>query len=75
MSKFIHDPGKDNLDQLPPIHPEGNQGPGGTYGPYLVNRWNNWDDRSQQAGIYFTMSTWIPYQPQLIRARLKLERR
>ena len=72
LRKFIHEPGQDDLDGLPP---GGNGDGGGIYGPYIVSHWNRWDDAAQQEQVYFTMSTWVPYQPQLMRARVHLVKR
>jgi hypothetical protein len=70
--KFIHEDGKDSLGDLPPdISDTG----GAIYGPYIVSRWNRWNDNTQKQQIYFTMSTWVPYQPQLMRAHLELVHR
>jgi hypothetical protein len=71
LRKFIHEPGKDKLDILAPGSHDG----GSIYGPYLVSRWNRWDDAAQEEHVYFTMSTWVPYQAQLMRSRLHLGKR
>lgn len=73
LRKFIHEKGQDNLGSLPPVNEKGDGG--GMYGPYLVTRWNRWDDAAQCEHVYFTMSTWVPYQAQLMRAQLKLVKR
>jgi hypothetical protein len=47
--------------------------PGGAaYAPYIISRYNKWDSLSQQATIYYTMSTWKPYQVMLIKSQLQL---
>ncbi|WP_233890193.1 DUF4185 domain-containing protein [Paraburkholderia flagellata] len=80
LRKFIHEPGQDGLGWLPPLNivnllPTENTNRGDVYGPYIVSRWNDWDDVTQRQAIYFTMSTWVPYQPQLMRALLELVKR
>jgi hypothetical protein len=72
QGKFIHKSGEDDLDLLPPAKPGKD---GGVYGPYLVSRWNRWDRIAQREQVYFVMSTWVPYQPQLMRAQLDLIKR
>jgi hypothetical protein len=46
---------------------------GGVYGPYQMHRYSRWDPWSQTLTIYYTMSTWEPYQVMLMRSSLKLE--
>jgi len=45
---------------------------GAAYGPYLISRYNKWDSLSQRATIYYTMSTWRPYQVMLMKSQLQL---
>jgi hypothetical protein len=72
QGKFIHLNGKDGLDLLEPASVGVN---GSVYGSYLVSRWNRWDRSALCEHVYFTMSTWVPYQPQLMRAQLELIKR
>ena len=47
--------------------------PGGAaYAPYIISRYNKWDSLSQRATIYYTMSTWKPYQVMLMKSQLQL---
>jgi len=45
-----------------------NGGPGGVYAPYVITRFNRGGPRT--ATIYYTMSTWNPYQVVLMRSTL-----
>jgi hypothetical protein len=43
---------------------------GGEYGPYIMSRFTTESDG--QCRIYYTMSTWNPYQVVVMRSDLKL---
>ncbi|MBN1910680.1 MAG: DUF4185 domain-containing protein [Pirellulales bacterium] len=43
--------------------------PGGPYGPYLINRYTS--GTADRCRVYFTLSTWNPYQVVLMQADLK----
>jgi hypothetical protein len=45
---------------------------GGVYAPYVISRYDKWDSASQQATMYYTMSTWKPYQVMLMKSKLQL---
>jgi hypothetical protein len=45
---------------------------GAAYAPYVISRYNKWDPLLQRATIYYTMSTWKPYQVMLMKSQLEL---
>jgi hypothetical protein len=77
LGKFMHRPGCDSLIRKPDTPPvvdtwayDGR--PGWAYGPFLLNRYTQWDQPAQMATIYYVMSTSTPYQVQLMRTKLPL---
>ncbi|MDQ3836029.1 MAG: DUF4185 domain-containing protein [Thermoproteota archaeon] len=56
--KFIHEPGKDNLNDPTRDGPEDK---GDEYGPYQMTPYST-GIKGRYTKIYFTMSTWNPYQ-------------
>ena len=56
--KFIHEPGKDNLND--PTR-DGHEDKGHEYGPYQMAPYST-GIKGRYTKIYFTMSTWNPYQ-------------
>jgi hypothetical protein len=62
--KFIHAPDRDAVND-----PGREKEYGGEYGPYLIPRFFRGERR--EATIYFTMSTWNPYNVVLMRARIR----
>ncbi len=49
--------------------------PGRVYGAFLIPGYDEWDERTGTAHVYFTMSTFNPYTPLVLRAGLQLEKR
>ncbi|WKB55801.1 DUF4185 domain-containing protein [Eleftheria terrae] len=47
------------------IHPDG-----GTYGPYIIPRFTEYDPLTRRVVVYYVMSTWNPYQIVLMRSEL-----
>jgi hypothetical protein len=47
---------------------------GGEYGPYVIDAYTKGDAKTHRSTIYFTLSTWNPYQVVLMKATL-IERR
>ena len=45
--------------------------PGGEYGPYIMARYTTGDAKGCR--LFYTMSTWNPYQVVVMRTDLKLE--
>lgn len=45
---------------------------GGEYGPYIISRYTK--GKKGECRLYFTMSTWNPYQVMVMTTQLKLER-
>lgn len=71
LTKYMHEPGQDNLYQYPPpLNRDG--GHSWAYAPFLIDRYTTWDLRERILTFYFTMSTAIPYQVMLMRSDLKL---
>ena len=68
FTKYMHDPGEDDLNLLPPERPSADSG--WAYAPFLLNRYTRWDARCRIATIYFLMSTHSPYQVMLMRSQL-----
>jgi hypothetical protein len=70
----LFDFGRDHADRKNPSDPRPRfiQPDGGTYGPYIVPRFTQWDPWSQQATLYYVMSTWRPYQAMLMRTIVRL---
>ena len=70
----LFDYGRDhaNLSDPTDTRPRFIQPDGGTYGPYIVPRFTEWDRFSRQATIYYTMSTWRPYQVMLMQTVVQL---
>jgi hypothetical protein len=64
--ELIFDPGRDGGSRF--IEPGG-----AAYGPYQIARYSRWDAWAQTLTIYYTMSTWKPYQPMLMRSSLRLD--
>ncbi len=44
---------------------------GGPYGPYIIPRFTEYDALTHEVTIYYTMSTWKPYQVMLMKTVLK----
>ena len=68
FTKYMHEPGEDDLNLLPPERPYADSG--WAYAPFLLNRYTRWDDRCGIATIYYLMSTNSPYQVMLMRSQL-----
>jgi hypothetical protein len=45
---------------------------GGEYGPYVIGRYTKAGAAQKQAVVYFTMSTWNPYEVMLMTASIQL---
>ena len=67
--KFIHEPGKDNLND--PTR-DGREDRGHEYGPYQMAPYST-GVKGRYTKIYFTMSTWNPYQVMQMSAILPSE--
>jgi hypothetical protein len=68
FTKYMHEPGEDELNLLPPERPSADSG--WAYGPFLLNRYTRWDAQCRNATIYYLMSTNSPYQVMLMRSQL-----
>jgi hypothetical protein len=76
MGTFIHDPSATPDDGLAgPVIGKGQANPnavrGGTYAPYVVERWTN--VRASYLYVYFVMSTWNPYVVDLMSTRFSVQ--
>jgi hypothetical protein len=73
-ASFIHNPervpsdglggpacGKDNPETTP----------GGVYAPYVIERWTKL--QGSELDLYYTLSTWNPYVPVLLKSTFKVE--
>jgi uncharacterized protein DUF4185 len=69
FTKYMHQPGEDDLNLLPPERPSADSG--WAYAPFLLNRYTRWDGQRRIATIYYLMSTNSPYQVMLMRSRLR----
>jgi hypothetical protein len=69
FTKYMHEPGEDNLNLLPPERPSADSG--WAYAPFLLNRYTRWDAQHRIATIYYLMSTNSPYQVMLMRSQLR----
>jgi hypothetical protein len=69
FSRYMHDPGEDNLHLMPPERPSADSG--WAYAPFLVNRYTRWDAQCRIATIHYLMSTNSPYQVMLMRWQLR----
>ena len=70
--KFMHWPGKDDPNRWPPAFP--GEPKGFAYGAFLLNPYTNWNAREQTATIWYLMSTFSPYQVQLMRSQIRIVR-
>ncbi|MEP6714889.1 MAG: GDSL-type esterase/lipase family protein [Terriglobia bacterium] len=73
LGRFMHRPG-DDLDQVPPVlPPDFNLAYGGevsyAYGPFLLNRYTKWDANARELTIYYLLSTFRPYQVQVMQSQ------
>lgn len=46
---------------------------GWAYGPFIVNRFTEWNAATRELGIYYLLSLSTPYQVQLMYTRLHLD--
>ena len=72
LGKFMHRPG-DSLNTVAPVlPPEAERAYGGepsfAYGPFLLNRYTTWRPAARDLTIYYLLSTYRPYQVQLMRS-------
>jgi hypothetical protein len=69
---FMHWPGLDDINSrvLPDYGPD----QGSAYGALVMPRFSVWDPVSRELSLAYLMSTWNPYQVQVMRTRLWLPR-
>ncbi|WP_345432817.1 DUF4185 domain-containing protein, partial [Actinoallomurus vinaceus] len=68
LGRFIHSPGRDNTTHS--FMENASDKYGDVYGPYQITRYSERHETAVR--IYFTMSTWNPYQSMLMRTDLPL---
>ena len=68
--RYMHWPGRDDPSRWPPVLPGEPQG--FAYGAFLLNRQTTWDSSEQTATIWYLMSTFSPYQVQLMRSQIRI---
>jgi hypothetical protein len=66
--RYMHWPCMDELTD--PDRPPGETGH--AYGTYLLDGFSKWDPSSQELDLYYLLSTWRPYQVQVIHSTLRL---
>jgi hypothetical protein len=65
-------------DFWPTVHKNGKFVGGGTYAPYVLNRYTtaaNSDGPGRSGTIYWVVSTWNPYEVNVMRTTLHIESR
>jgi hypothetical protein len=77
LGRFMHRPGCDELHKNPELLPSDpdlayDGWPGYAYGPFNLNRYTEWDPQSRTVTLYYLMSTFAPYQVQLMRSQVKV---
>ena len=71
--QFMHWPGLDGLDSLPPIlAPNQPAEPGHAYGAFILPRFTKWDGASQELSLTYLMSSGTPYQVQVMNTLLRV---
>jgi len=58
-------------DYWPQRHPDGHLTVGGLYAPFILNRYTRPGPEPNSATIYFTLSTWNPYEVSIMRVTVK----
>ena len=71
--RFMHVPPRDSRTSDSLHDPGREQEFGGEYGPYILARYTR--GTTESCTIYFTMSTWNPYQVVIMKSDLKLDQR
>jgi uncharacterized protein with PIN domain len=72
---YMHAIGLDSfhVDIPPPQDPNKPEHDGWAYGPFIVNRFTEWNAATRELGIYYLLSLSTPYQVQLMHTRLHLD--
>jgi lysophospholipase L1-like esterase len=72
LGRFMHRPGDDLNTVAPVLPPEAERAYGGepsyAYGPFPLNRYTTWRPAARDLTIYYLLSTYRPYQVQLMRS-------
>jgi len=67
---YMHWPGEDSIERTPDVYDFDE--PGHPYGAFLINRFTKWDGHAKALDLYYLLSTWAPYQVQLMHSRIWL---
>ena len=68
--RYMHWPGRDDPSRWPPVFP--GEPRGFAYGAFLLDRHTTWNARERTATIWYLMSTFSPYQVQLMRSQIRI---
>jgi hypothetical protein len=68
--RYMHWPGMDRINT--DIPPDLGDHQGWAYGAFLINRFCNWQPQSRTLTLHYLLSLSSPYQPQLMRTRLRI---
>ncbi len=69
---FMHFPGRRPAGGRPLHDPRRALVPGGEYGPYIISRFTT--GTTERCRLYYTMSTWNPYQVVVMQSEFRLEK-
>ena len=69
FTKYMHQPGKDDLNVGPPFRQPSDWG--WAYAPFLLNRYTKWEKDKPVVNIYYLISVNSPYQVMLMRSQLR----
>jgi hypothetical protein len=67
---FMHWPGLDDINSRVP--PDYGNTQGFAYGAFVIPRFSRWDPVSRELSLAYLMSTWQPYQVQVMRTQIRL---
>jgi hypothetical protein len=70
---YMHWPGVDDIPKrVGPEDPAGYDQAGHAYGAYLLDGFSNWTPETRTLDLFYLMSTWAPYQVQVMHSILTL---
>ncbi len=72
---YMHKDASDTINKKPPPSedPTKPPHPGWAYGPFILNRFTEWNESSRELVIYYLLSLSSPYQVQLMSTKLHLD--
>ena len=70
---YMHFPGLDETfhPHMPPQQ-TGFEKPGMAYGAFILERYTTWDPARRMLGLYYLLSTWSPYQVQVMYSEIEI---